>query len=221
MRSKAKGDITMKFLSYLYDMYKETKQKKTYKAEMKICKEGNGPAPHLYKEELLKDYAVKYKCSALIETGTFLGDMVASQLLNFRNIASIEISKELYEKAVERFKNHSWVYLYLGDSAHKLSDVIDDINKKTTVGKILFWLDGHWSAGNTGRGDKDTPVLEELNVIFEKLETAIILIDDARCFINEGIFIEYPTLKELKEYVLEKKPTANIDINMDIIRIVY
>lgn len=196
-------------------------EKKRFKKESRRCLSENTPASHKYKEELVGSMGKENKCTTLIETGTYKGDMVNSQLLNFRYISSIEVDETLYSNACDRFRNDHQVYLYHGDSSKKIADVIRDMNGYSGGGKICFFLDGHWSNGITGRGEKDTPIIEELTTIFEKVDSAIILIDDARCFVNEGIYIEYPTLKELYEFVKEKKPKASLRVEKDIIRIVY
>lgn len=47
----------------------------------------------------------------------------------------------------------------------------------------VFFLDGHWSAGNTGKGNKHVPLYEELTSINKKFKhTCIVIIDDYRLF---------------------------------------
>ena len=60
----------------------------------------------------------------------------------------------------------------------------------------LFYLDGHYSSGMTDKGDKETPISEELQTILgAKTFNHVVVIDDARCF---GIDPDYPMLEELK-----------------------
>lgn len=81
----------------------------------------------------------------------------------------------------------------------------------------LFWLDGHYSEGFTAKGDKETPIYDELNWIFSVPERRhVIIIDDARCF---GVYADYPTLAELKRFVEEKRPGASFVVEDDSIRI--
>jgi hypothetical protein len=52
------------------------------------------------------------------------------------------------------------------------------INKPT-----LFWLGGHYSAGETAQSHKDTPILEGLQHIFDTPDKGhVVIIDDTRCF---------------------------------------
>ena len=175
------------------------------------------PPPHKIKEKEIKKYAKKFACDALIETGTFLGDMVYSQMCNFEYISSVELSQELYEKARERFNGVNRVHLYCGDSSCLLYSVIEDVPKEY---KILFWLDGHYSAGITAKGDKNTPIMDELCQIFElRRDEGCILIDDARLFVGKG---DYPTVDEIRNYVLNAcKSLKEFKVKDDIIRIVY
>ena len=171
------------------------------------------PPPHLVKQETIREYQQKYGYTTLIETGTYKGDMVEAQKTRFKTIISIELGVDLYIKAKERFNNDKHVKIIQGDSGKVLPKILLDINEPA-----IFWLDGHYSAGITSKGDKECPIFEELESIFNsKKFNHILLIDDARCFIGEG---DYPTIEKLTEYIRRKNENYQVEVKYDIIRYV-
>jgi hypothetical protein len=80
----------------------------------------------------------------------------------------------------------------------------------------LFWLDGHYSGGATAKGDKECPVLEELDAIFRSPHNHVIYIDDARLFTGND---DYPSLDELWQLVLRSKPGYTMSMENDCIRL--
>jgi hypothetical protein len=169
------------------------------------------PPPHAVKQSIIREYRKKTGNNILIETGTFLGDMVEAQKLYFSKIISIELSVELYEKAKKRFKNNKHVEIIHGDSGKVLKNIMSQLNQPS-----IFWLDGHYSSGKTARGDKDCPIFEELSNVFSFEDlNHVILIDDARHFNGEG---DYPTIKELVNFVKRKNSNYNYFVADDIIR---
>ncbi len=120
-----------------------------------------------------------FKPDIFLETGTYKGNTVQRALEFFPEIHSIELGKKFYLDAVNRFKNHNNVHLYLGDSANVLPKILPHLNNKT----IAFWLDGHYSGGATAKGEQDTPIMKEIEAI-AKTQTydSILLIDDIRLF---------------------------------------
>jgi hypothetical protein len=169
------------------------------------------PPPHQLKQEAIKGYAQKYGIRTLVETGTYMGDMVEAQRMNFTQIFSIELSPDLWNKAVERFRAAPEVKILQGDSGVVLHKIVGGM-----VNPALFWLDGHFSAGITAKGDKDCPIYEELDAIFSYTkQDHVILIDDARCFVGEG---DYPTIEALTNYIQKRDPRYQIQVKDDIIR---
>jgi len=138
--------------------------------------------------------------------------MVEAMKYCFDYIYSIELSKELYENAKKRFDGDRRVEIIHGDSGVELGKLLDRIDQPA-----LFWLDGHYSAGVTARGYKDTPIYEELTHIFNTQNSEhVVIIDDARNFGNDPA---YPTIKELSDFIKTKKPDAKIEVEYDSIRI--
>ncbi len=90
---------------------------------------------------------------------------------------TIEIEPEFNYTAKNKYKGNK-ITFHLGDSSIKLIDIC-----KSITDNVVFFLDGHWSAGDTCRGNKDCPLFEELTAIMENVNTkAIIIIDDCRLF---------------------------------------
>lgn len=172
------------------------------------------PPPHLIKQRVLREHAQRFGLKILVETGTYRGDMVHAMRNDFEKIYSIELSRELHEAACRRFYNVKHVEILQGDSGKVIADLIPRLDKPT-----LFWLDGHYSAGMTARGEKDTPIFEELGHIFSSnMKDYAIVIDDARLF---GADPAYPTLQELKDYIHAQRPNCDIEVDTDSIRITF
>lgn len=128
--------------------------------------------------EFLKTLQTDYKnYPNFIETGTYLGETILYMEQYFSNLYTIEIKKDLYENVKNNYKGNK-INFYIGDSGDVLTQILQNINDKS-----IFFLDGHWSAGNTGKGKKDCPLYEELNTIISNhKDEAIVIVDDVRLF---------------------------------------
>ena len=171
------------------------------------------PPPNSVKQIAIAYYQKKYAISTLVETGTYLGDMVEAQKRRFKNIVSIELSNALFDKANERFKNEKNICIMFGDSGKVLIDVMSKLNEPA-----IFWLDGHFSEGITAQGEKECPIFEELNAILNAPQLRhVLLIDDARLFVGKN---DYPTIEELTKYIRDKNEEYQLEVKNDIIRYV-
>lgn len=170
------------------------------------------PPPHLIKQDILRKYVKQFDCKTLVETGTYYGDMVHALLDSFDAIYSIELSVELHALACERFADLPKVHLIQGDSGTELTKLIPQLNQPA-----LFWLDGHYSAGPTALGSKETPILDELKHLFSMSKAEhVILIDDAREF---GSNPAYPTLDEVRNFIQSSNSRYEMSVDTDIIRV--
>ena len=170
------------------------------------------PPPYTVKREKIIKIAKEYNCKIFIETGTYLGATTYEMMQYFKKLYSIELSTQLYEMAVSKFRKYSKVNILKGDSSYLMNDLVKNIDDTT-----LFWLDGHYSGGITARGESDCPIFKELEAIFTTKEKYVIMIDDARCFgnLHEP---DYPTISELNEFVQKNSPRKMIlNIEIDII----
>jgi len=182
-----------------------------YLLNIKPSKPGTA-SPHALKIQVIRSYQKKYSYGTLVETGTFMGDMVEAQKDNFKEIISIELDNALFKKAQDRFKSNSDITIFEGDSGEVLPNILTTLNSPA-----IFWLDGHYSSGVTARGELDCPIFAEIDAIFlHKKLPHVILVDDAREFIGQG---DYPTTEELINYIKTKSSTYEMEIKNDIIRI--
>jgi hypothetical protein len=171
------------------------------------------PPSHFQKQQALLATARKFGLDYLVETGTYMGDMVFALQPYFKKIYSIELSPKFYEAAKKRFHNTDNVSIVQGDSAEKLKEIVQELQAPA-----LFWLDGHYSGGETAMGAKECPVYEELEAIFTSTLDHVIIIDDARLFVGKN---DYPTVEELSAFVDRAKPGARLFIENDGVHIYY
>ena len=75
------------------------------------------PVPHRVKQMVVKSFAEQYQVRGFVETGTYLGDMVWAVKNDFENVYSVELSKELYEKARKMFSGYNHITIVQGDSS--------------------------------------------------------------------------------------------------------
>lgn len=125
----------------------------------------------------IEEYS-NFKTLYFVETGTLEGETVSNVLHYFEKLFTIEINSEFVKRAIQKFKNIEKVNVLEGDSSRIIGPLCRSLDKPT-----FFWLDGHWSGGDTGRGEKDCPLIEELEQIMENcVPECIIAIDDVRLF---------------------------------------
>lgn len=153
-------------------------------------------APQLVKQNLFVKYGVPQ--AQWVETGTYVGETTDFLSKNYSFVYSIEPEKNLFENAMKKFLNKN-VELFNGVSEDVMPSLLPGLSED-----INFWLDGHYSAGFTFKGDKDCPVEEELIAIKNNLQNfskVAILIDDVRCFLPTNTSqSDYPSIDFLVDW---------------------
>jgi len=168
------------------------------------------PPPHVVKVRAVQDAARRHGIGVLVETGTFEGEMVRKCLGAFRVIHTIELSPRYAHEARERFAGVAHVHVHEGDSAVRLPEVIASLREPA-----VFWLDGHFSGGETARGAADTPLAAELEAIARHpVRGHVVLVDDAR-HLGQG---DYPSLEEVTRMLQAIDPDASISVADDMLR---
>jgi hypothetical protein len=117
---------------------------------------------------------IKEACGSevFIETGTFKGETTRWAAKNFKQVVTVEIDPEMFSAAAETFREFGNIDARLGDSRKILTEILPALNDC----KPVIWLDAH----ACGKEDKDSPLLEEIELINRLCPRAAILIDDAR-----------------------------------------
>ena len=112
----------------------------------------------------------------------------------FDLVITIEKDQTLHAEAQARTEPENVRYL-LGDTREHLPEVLSAHHDS------LIWLDAHWSGpGTYGEGD-ECPILAELEIIFVNDPNPVILIDDARLFLqpppSPHDHLAWPSIDEL------------------------
>ena len=196
-----------------YDLLPEIKEKS---ADI-IFLRSRDPENMSLEESYIKMIARASKATTIVETGTYKGDSTEKMVKHFKQVHSIELGADLYEGAKQRFINNKNIRLYHGDSAQVLLSII-----KQLKGKVVFFLDAHFSMLDTACGSENTPILTELEIIKKAgIKDSFIIIDDIRMFYKPPTsaaktFVEgYPTVNNLVEKLLEINSSYKIAIVYD------
>jgi hypothetical protein len=156
----------------------------------------DAPSPHFVKQAVL--LRNNLSDATWVETGTFLGDTTEFLSRSSLFVHTIEPEASLYAKATHRFSGFTNVMVHHATSETALPSLLPKLS-----GNVCFWLDGHYSGGNTFAGPNDTPLRIELKVIAENLHRfseAVVLVDDIRLCGKLHAYGEYPSLNELIDF---------------------
>lgn len=169
------------------------------------------PWPALLKRKALLAALRQGGIGQFVETGTLYGDTTDALARAGATVYSIEVEPRLASLARLRFKDRPNVHIVEGDSGVVMPDIVARLGDRPA----LFWLDGHFSGGVTGRGESDTPILKELAAILPVVAPgSVVFIDDARCFGTEP---DYPTMAEIENF-LARYGISQIALEGDLIR---
>ncbi|MEO7798852.1 MAG: hypothetical protein ABIY47_14145 [Opitutaceae bacterium] len=171
---------------------------------------GGRPPPdnHVHKVKRIRALGRKFGCETFIETGTFFGQTVAAVHRQFVKTFSVELSPELHRGNEIAFQRIRGVKIFRGDSSAMLDQMI-----RESTGRILYWLDGHYSGGVTAKGTEITPIFEEMETIKQhKRFDDCILIDDLRLFTGHH---GYPLIAEVKNRIARLSPNYEITVDRD------
>lgn len=160
-----------------------------------------------------------FNVDVFFETGTYCGATTLNAIPYFKEVYTVELHGELFSAAASRLSGYKNVRCYHGRSPDIMKEVVPCIQ-----GRILFWLDAHYSGEGTALSYENpespeaiTAIRGELKAIKEaNISDCVVLIDDIRGFgtkINGQIFLgcwAYPTLQEVQLALLEINPNFEL-----------
>ena len=137
-----------------------------------------------------------------VETGSYVGDGIKNAIFaGFQSIHSIELAEKHYQYCKSYFKYNNAVQLHSGDSIAVLPDILSNLTQPAT-----FWLDAHYSGGDTDFQGSLTPLMKELELIKNHpIKEHTILIDDLREWSRDFPAIGFNT-EDIKKKILEINP---------------
>jgi hypothetical protein len=124
-----------------------------------------------WKQQFLMWLAMETGIDILVETGTCEGATPLALHNFFEEIHTVELHPELFHIAYKWIGGFPNVFMYPGDSAKILPQIIKQFPNQP----LLFWLDAHSSGPHTAQ---DNPLSRELKVITNLCPNALIVIDD-------------------------------------------
>ena len=149
-----------------------------------------GPPPEL--AEMLRDTLdLKY----FFETGTLAGVTTRWASQRFEKAITVEASKHYFDTAQKEFESVDNIVSIFGDTCQVLAKMISELPP------TLFFLDAHWSGGETAGYASECPLLTELGLIMPWFRKHAVMIDDARLFLQPPSaphrIDEWPSLDEI------------------------
>lgn len=130
-------------------------------------------------DEIISELRDAYSIKKFIETGTHYGSTACWASRIFEHVITIEYSDGIYKQVTENYGHINNIDFMCGDTRKRLQDIVPKLD-----GPSLFWLDAHWSGGETYGENDQCPIIEEIRIINGSEKDHFIFIDDARLFMS-------------------------------------
>lgn len=128
-------------------------------------------------EELVLALQEQFGVTCLIETGTYFGGTALWASERFDRVVTIENSLPIYQKTLKKLGHIKNIEFLHGHTLSELNGIVPGL-----ADQAIFWLDAHWSGGETYGIADECPILAEIEIINRSDFLHFLLIDDARLF---------------------------------------
>lgn len=120
---------------------------------------------------LFREIIANLRPQAIVETGTHLGTTTEYMAQTGLPTYTIETDRRYYGFVRARFfRGKRNIHLNYGDSRVALRNLLNGPLSDLSEGTLFFYLDAHWN--------DDLPLADEIDVIFSRCPSAIVMIDD-------------------------------------------
>lgn len=163
-----------------------------------------------FPKQLAADLRDRLGLTRAVETGTYTGGTAKMLAGMFKDVITIERSDEYYNRAREVLEKEPNVRQIHGHSGEQLAAAAPG------GGPTLYWLDAHWSGGDTAGSDDPVPLMRELAAIGAGDPRDCILIDDARDFASSPD-PRWPSLVEIIDELRRHRGRDHVTVIHDLI----
>ena len=151
----------------------------------------------------------------MIETGTYRGVTTRRAARYFRKIWTIELDAKLHEEASHFLRRFAHIDVIHGDAAIEVERLL---NESSPEDRLILFLDGHFSGGDTALGNDVEPALEILETISKFSDrVCAIIVDDFREF---GTQAGWPSKHSLLETCERSYPSDKYRISIHLDQVV-
>jgi hypothetical protein len=165
---------------------------------------------------LFKQLQERFGIATFVETGTYLGDTAVWASDVFHSVITIERSPTLFEHAKRRYADRTNMTFLCGDAREQFARVVPQLTSPA-----LFWLDAHWSGGETAGAEDECPLVAELEAINASGLSHFIFIDDAKLFLAPPPpphqVEQWPSIDEVASLLQTPQQRRYVAVSDDII----
>jgi hypothetical protein len=180
------------------------------------------PSPNFMKWQVLRRNS---NHGVWIETGTYKGHTSLFLSKIGEVVYSLEPMVKIFHKTQHHLRFIANIYILNVSSENGFEKTINEVLSQERIKglPINFWLDGHFSGGETFLGSSPTPISAELEIISKMLplfDESSIFVDDVRCF-SSNSFNEhesYPQLNILVDWAIKNDLSWSIEHDIFIAR---
>jgi len=114
-------------------------------------------------EDVVIKIASHFGIDTFVETGTYKAATAVWASKHFEQVFTIEAAQPFYQEAVKLYSYIEHIHFIHGHSTESLCTLVDAFEQESR--RATFWLDAHWSGGETYGEQDECPLLEELKII--------------------------------------------------------